>query len=95
MCIMRRSSVLPWLGFGDFFKLNLLKLEDIYKLKIAELVRLQYNVQTNIYITNMSGNNSFKMPSNAHKYNIRQTFSFYFLLLRVRTKLGKCSHEFA
>ena len=58
-----------------FYKLNLLKFDDVYKLKIAELMRLQYNMQTNknnpIYITNMSDNNSFTMLSNAHKYNTR------------------------
>ena len=34
-----RSPTSPFL-----FKLNLLKLEDIYKLKIVELMKLQYNM---------------------------------------------------
>ena len=38
---------------------------------------------------------SFKILSNTHKYNTRQTSCSNFFLPRVRLKLGKCKHEFA
>ena len=73
-----------------FFKLNLFKLENIYKTKIAELMRLQHKMQTNknnpINITNMSDSGSFKMLSNTHKYKTRQACRFNYFLPRVRTK---------